>query len=71
MKSNIEGLLSDREFEVLQLIAEGCKNLEIARALGINERTVRFHIENLLFKLQVKNRTQAACYAVKSGWITD
>jgi DNA-binding NarL/FixJ family response regulator len=71
MKSNIEGLLSDREFEVLELIAGGCKSREMATALGIKERTVRFHVENILFKLQVKNRAQAACCAVKNGWITD
>jgi DNA-binding NarL/FixJ family response regulator len=63
--------LSDREFQVLELVARGCKNREIALALGIKERTVRFHVENILDKLDVKNRAQAACYAVKSGWITD
>lgn len=44
MKSDIAGLLSAREFEALQLIAKGRKNREIAHALGIKERTVRFHI---------------------------
>jgi DNA-binding NarL/FixJ family response regulator len=60
---------SAREFEVLELIARGCKNREIARFLTIKERTIRFHIENILDKLGVKNRTEAACVALKMGWI--
>ncbi len=71
MKSNIEGLLSDREFEVLELIAHGCKNREIALALGIQEVTVRFHVKNIVKKLGAKNRTDAACLAIQNGWIRD
>lgn len=71
MKSNIEGILSNREFEVLQLIDGGCKNREIAAALRIKERTVRFHVENILFKLGVKNRTEAACFAIQVGWLAE
>ena len=44
-------ILSTREFEVLGLIARGCKNREIALTLEIEERTVRFHVENILDKL--------------------
>lgn len=64
-----EEILSQREFEVLERIALGHKNHEIAQSLGIAEVTVRFHIGNILSKLGVKNRTQAACYAIKNGWI--
>jgi NarL family two-component system response regulator LiaR len=63
--------LSSREFEVLELMARDCKNREIALALEIEVRTVRFHVENILDKLHVKNRTEAVCYAFRSGWITD
>jgi DNA-binding NarL/FixJ family response regulator len=63
--------LSPREFEVLDLIARGCKNREIALALEIEERTVRFHVANLLHKLNVKNRGGAKCYACRNGWITN
>ena len=49
-----EQALSDREFEVLELIARGCQNREIAQALEIEERTVRFHVGNILDKLGVK-----------------
>jgi DNA-binding NarL/FixJ family response regulator len=62
-------ILSAREFEVLELIARGYKNREIALALKIEVRTVRFHVGNILNKLIVKNRTQAVCYALKRGWI--
>ena len=61
--------LSTREFEVLKLVARGRKNREIALALAIEERTVRFHVENILDKLQVNNRTKAACRAFREGWI--
>ena len=64
-------ILSVREFEVLELIARGCKNGEIALALEIQERTVRFHVENILGKLSVKNRTEAACHAFRNGWIVN
>lgn len=66
-----EKVLSDREFEVLELIAYGCKNYEIALALEIEVRTVRFHVENILDKLRVKNRTEAASHAFRNGWITE
>jgi DNA-binding NarL/FixJ family response regulator len=61
--------LSSREYEVLELVAGGCKNCEIALALEIEECTVRFHVGNILGKLGVKNRTEAGYYAFKKGWI--
>jgi DNA-binding NarL/FixJ family response regulator len=59
--------LSDREIEVLKLIANGKDNAEIARELHISPKTVKNHISNILMKLQIQNRIQAAVYAVRSG----
>lgn len=59
--------LSEREFEVLRLIAAGKSNAEIAQALVIGESTVKTHIGNLLKKLHLDDRTQAAVYAWKEG----
>ena len=59
--------LSDRELEVLRLIANGKDNAEIARELFISPKTVKNHISNILMKLQIENRIQAAVYAVRSG----
>jgi DNA-binding NarL/FixJ family response regulator len=59
--------LSDREIEVLRLIANGKDNGEIARDLMISPKTVKNHISNILVKLQIENRIQAAVYAVRSG----
>jgi len=60
--------LSQREMEVLSLITEGLGNKEIAARLFISEKTVKTHVANILGKLQVKSRTQAALYASKMGW---
>ena len=59
--------LSERELEVLRLIAIGKDNAEIARDLFISPNTVKNHISNILMKLQIENRIQAAVYAVRSG----
>jgi DNA-binding NarL/FixJ family response regulator len=59
--------LSDRELEVLRLIADGRDNGEIASVLVISPKTVKNHISNILAKLQMENRIQAAVYAVRSG----
>jgi NarL family two-component system response regulator LiaR len=59
--------LSDREFEVLRLIASGKSNAEIAEILVIGESTVKTHISNLLGKLHVSDRTQAAIFAWQQG----
>ncbi len=59
--------LSARELDVLKLIANGKDNAEIARALFISPKTVKNHISNILMKLGIQNRIQAAVYAVRSG----
>ena len=63
----IRAELSDRELEVLKLIANGKDNAQIARELFISPKTVKNHISNILMKLQIDNRIQAAVYAVRSG----
>jgi DNA-binding NarL/FixJ family response regulator len=63
----IRAELSDREIQVLKLIANGKDNAEIARQLYISPKTVKNHISNILMKLQIENRIQAAVYAVRSG----
>ena len=62
-----ENSLTEREEEVLRLVAQGLLNHEIATRLTISERTVRTHISHILEKLQLVNRTQAALYALRSG----
>jgi DNA-binding NarL/FixJ family response regulator len=59
--------LTRRELEVLQLVADGISNKEIATSLFITEGTVKNHIHNALEKLQLENRTQAAAYIVRQG----
>src|SRR5437899_11130148 len=59
--------LTDREREVLSLLAEGRSNKEIARSLIVSERTVKGHVSNILGKLGLQDRTQAALYAVRHG----
>jgi NarL family two-component system response regulator LiaR len=59
--------LTDRELEVLRLIANGRDNSQIAAELHISAKTVKNHISNILMKLQIENRIQAAVYAVRSG----
>ncbi len=59
--------LTDREMEVLRLIAKGKSNQEVADDLYIGVKTVKFHVTNILAKLGVEDRTQAAIYAFKNG----
>jgi two-component system, NarL family, response regulator LiaR len=61
--------LSEREREVLGLIASGMSNAQIAERLVISERTVKSHVNNILAKLQVADRTQAAVYAWREGFM--
>jgi DNA-binding NarL/FixJ family response regulator len=63
----IRAELSDRELQVLKLIANGKDNAQIAGELFISPKTVKNHISNILMKLQIENRIQAAVYAVRSG----
>jgi DNA-binding NarL/FixJ family response regulator len=65
--ATIRAELSDREIQVLKLIANGKDNAQIAGELHISPKTVKNHISNILMKLQIDNRIQAAVYAVRSG----
>jgi NarL family two-component system response regulator LiaR len=62
-----DSALTDREIEILQLVARGQTNQQIADELFLSERTVRTHITNILGKLRLDNRTQAALYALREG----
>lgn len=62
--------LTPRETEVLRLLARGLANKEIARDLSIGEKTVKTHVSNILSKLGVLSRTQAALYAVRAGLVS-
>ncbi|MGD1899709.1 MAG: LuxR C-terminal-related transcriptional regulator [Phormidesmis sp.] len=62
--------LSTREQEVIELIAQGRRDREIAEALFISDRTVKFHVKNMLNKLDVRTRSQAVFKATKQGWLT-
>jgi NarL family two-component system response regulator LiaR len=59
--------LSERELEVLRLVARGLSNQDIADALVVSEATVRSHVSSILSKLQLASRTQAALYALREG----
>jgi NarL family two-component system response regulator LiaR len=63
--------LTAREMEVLRLVAQGYTNAKIAAALVISERTVKAHVSNLLGKLHLSDRTQAAVYAWRKGWMKE
>ncbi len=62
--------LTEREMEVLKRVARGQANKEIARALFVEERTVKSHVTSILKKLSLKSRTQAALHAVRTGLVT-
>ena len=62
-------VLSERECQVLALIVQGCSNQEIGEELGIARNTVKNHLRNILAKLGVRNRAQAAAYAVSQGLV--
>jgi DNA-binding NarL/FixJ family response regulator len=67
LEATIRAELSEREIQVLRLIANGKDNAQIAAELHISPKTVKNHISNILMKLQMENRIQAAVYAVRSG----
>jgi DNA-binding NarL/FixJ family response regulator len=61
--------LTEREIEVLQLVAQGESNPKIAEALGIAVNTVKTHLKNILSKLRLENRTQVAAFAIQNGML--
>jgi DNA-binding NarL/FixJ family response regulator len=61
--------LSSREMEILQYVVRGSSNKEIAHDLQISQQTVKNHISSILRKLDAKDRTEAAVYALRHGWI--
>jgi DNA-binding NarL/FixJ family response regulator len=63
--------LTPREIEVLEQVVQGASNKEIAMALSISENTVKIHLRNILEKLHLQNRIQAAVYAVREGLVGD
>lgn len=67
IKPSIE--LTPREMEVIQRLAEGLSNKQIASALGVSARTINFHLDNIYSKLGVSTRTEAAIYALRQGWV--
>jgi DNA-binding NarL/FixJ family response regulator len=62
--------LTSREMEVLALVANGASNKEIAQKLDVSEPTIKAHLRNILSKLHMKNRSQAAVYASQRKWLT-
>ena len=66
-----EGRLTDREHDVLRLVADGATNREIGARLSISENTVSFHMKHILAKLHLKNRAQAAAFAIRAGLADD
>ena len=62
-------MLSEREKEILILVAEGLSNRQIAGQLAISENTVKVHLRNIFAKISVSSRTEASLYAVRQGWV--
>ena len=69
-KDDLPEPLSEREQEVLALLAQGLSNKEIAQRLYLSVRTVEGHLVNIYGKLDLHSRTEAALYAVRQGWVT-
>jgi DNA-binding NarL/FixJ family response regulator len=61
--------LSERELDVLRLVAEGKRNRQVAETLGISEQTVKNHLSSIMHKLGVPNRVRAVTSAVRAGWL--
>jgi two-component system response regulator DegU len=62
--------ITQREIEILQLIAEGKNNKQISKQLLISEKKVKNHVSNILFKSDLQDRTQALIFAIRHGWVT-
>ena len=67
--ANNERTLTERESDVLTLVAKGSSNKEIGEQLNVSESTVKAHLRNILTKLHLKNRSQAAVYASQRKWL--
>ena len=63
--------LTARETELLQFVAEGMSNREIAESMHISKNTVKYHMKNILQKMNLQNRAEAAAYAVRKGLVKD
>jgi DNA-binding NarL/FixJ family response regulator len=63
--------LTEREHEILELLSKGLSNKEIGEKLFLTEKTIKHYVTNILQKLQVRNRVEAALLAQKSGWLDD
>lgn len=68
-EETIEDVLTDREIEVLEMMAKGHNNRSIGEELYISEKTVKNHVSSILKKLEVNDRTQAVIYAIKKNWV--
>jgi DNA-binding NarL/FixJ family response regulator len=66
-RSSVDGGLTRREIEILQLVAEGYSNAQLAKMLWVTEQTVKFHLSNIYRKLDVANRTEASRWAQVHG----
>ena len=66
-----EGELSEREKDVLRLVAEGLTNRDIGGRLNLSENTIKYHLKNIMQKLHLKNRAQAVAFALSSGMLKE
>jgi DNA-binding NarL/FixJ family response regulator len=67
-RTEMETWVTDREQEVLEQVARGASNKEIAAALYISENTVNFHMKNILSKLHLRNRAEVVAWALQHGF---